>query len=278
MNLFFIKLFFLFLISINFTLYFLGLLRPTVFLDYLDNWFISLFPIFLIYINRKLKNNYYFEISLFFILILTYSSFPLLTLNNSSLIQNSYFPSFELDNIKTKEFYEIIIDIDEAVHISSYEGESVFVDIINRPGATGYPEAVYSTIGSPNTILFRQMDSSKFYTTKGWDIKLNQSNLWKLDIFSIESSFTLDNLHLDNSSITGSGDISLGSSLESNDITIKGNFNIKVSKDLPVVVIGNAQVPSGWINATIGYLNMTEENYKFKIYISEGSNVKFIDG
>ena len=47
---------------------------------------------------------------------------------------------------------------------------------------------------------------------------------------------------------------------------------------LPIAVVGQAEVPAGWINATIGYLNQTNENYKFKVIVEEGSNVVFQDG
>ena len=59
---------------------------------------------------------------------------------------------------------------------------------------------------------------------------------------------------------------------------ISGNFNIYVDSSLPIAVVGQAEVPAGWINATIGYLNQTNENYKFKVIVEEGSNVVFQDG
>ena len=66
--------------------------------------------------------------------------------------------------------------------------------------------------------------------------------------------------------------------LDSGDIFISGNFNIYVDPSLPIAVVGQAEVPAGWINATIGYLNQTNENYKFKVIVEEGSNVVFQDG
>ena len=76
----------------------------------------------------------------------------------------------------------------------------------------------------------------------------------------------------------GTGEINLGEKLNSGDILISGNFNIYVDSNLSLVVVGNADVPAGWINATIGYLNQTNENYEFKVIVAEGSNVVFQDG
>ena len=50
------------------------------------------------------------------------------------------------------------------------------------------------------------------------------------------------------------------------------------SKDLPIVVKGNAEVPASWLNATVGYLNQFDETYKLEIEIIEGSEVIFKDG
>ena len=46
---------------------------------------------------------------------------------------------------------------------------------------------------------------------------------------------------------------------------------------MPVVVTGKAVVPSDWINATIGFLNQSEEIYKIKIIIEDGSQVELLN-
>ena len=61
------------------------------------------------------------------------------------------------------------------------------------------------------------------------------------------------------------------------ELNINGNFDIKVSKDLAVVVVGKVETPASWIGATIGYLNQADEVYKLKIIVEDGSDVKFYD-
>ena len=50
-----------------------------------------------------------------------------------------------------------------------------------------------------------------------------------------------------------------------------------MSNDLPLVAIGNVDVPASWINATIGYLNQADTVYKIKVIVEDGSNVRFFD-
>ena len=61
------------------------------------------------------------------------------------------------------------------------------------------------------------------------------------------------------------------------ELKINGNFEVRVSEDLAVVVIGKVETPASWIGATIGYLNQADEVYKLKIIVEDGSDVKFYD-
>ena len=84
--------------------------------------------------------------------------------------------------------------------------------------------------------------------------------------------------NLGESKFIGTGEIFLGPSLSSGDIVINGIFNITVDRKLPIVVIGNADVPANWINATIGYLNQTSGSYNLKVIVEDGSTVVFEEG
>ena len=86
-----------------------------------------------------------------------------------------------------------------------------------------------------------------------------------------------DNIKLNNSRIAGTGSIFLGEGLEVEELKINGNFEVRVSEDLAIVVIGNVETPPSWISATIGYLNQADEVYKLKIIVEDGSEVKFYD-
>jgi len=54
-------------------------------------------------------------------------------------------------------------------------------------------------------------------------------------------------------------------------------YEVNVSKNLPIVVSGNAETPSSWINASIGTLNNVNESYRLLVEIVDGSEVIFYD-
>ena len=60
-------------------------------------------------------------------------------------------------------------------------------------------------------------------------------------------------------------------------LVLNGVYEITVSKNLPIVISGNAETPSSWINATIGTLNQVNESYRLLVEVMDGSEVIFND-
>ena len=112
---------------------------------------------------------------------------------------------------------------------------------------------------------------------KGWEIQLGTSNSWELDIFSIDSDLDRNNLEITKANLSGPGTINLGENLRLEKLLINGVYEVNVSKNLPIVVSGNAETPSSWINASIGTLNNVNESYRLLVEIVDGSEVIFND-
>ena len=270
---------FYFVLAIQASLILFGILRPSIIYDYLDNWPLSIFPILVLIFNKIYIGNARFDNYIFTFLIVVYSIFPAVLLSNQEILTtNTYSSGFKSDNFQNDIVYSLNIDIDGSVNLNFYQGSGYIIDIQNRPGTIGFPEVIESNIGNPRLIQFREIETDRLLQVKGWDLQLGNQTLWNLNILSFESNINLNDTYLITTEIIGTGDISLGEKLNSGDIFISGNFNIYVDSSLPIAVVGQAEVPAGWINATIGYLNQTNENYKFKVIVEEGSNVVFQDG
>ena len=270
---------FYFVIAIQASLILFGILRPSIIYDYLDNWPLSILPILVLIFNKIYISNARFDNYIFTFLIVVYSIFPAVLLSNQEILTtNTYSSGFKNDNFQSDIVYSLNIDIDGSVNLNSYQGSGYIIDIQNRPGNIGFPEVIESNIGNPRLIQFREIETDRLLQVKGWDLQLGNQTFWNLNILSFGSNINLNDTYLTTTEIIGTGEISLGEKLNSGDIFISGNFNIYVDSSLPIAVVGQAEVPAGWINATIGYLNQTNENYKFKVIVEEGSNVVFQDG
>ena len=266
------------IIAVQISLYFFEILRPSIIYDYLDYFPFTIIPliIYLFLISKKISSQLYIYLSIYLSLVFIF--FPVANLLRADFLTTYSFPSFvENRNLDNESVYLLIVDTDGVLNLNTFSEVGYTADIINKPGDVGYPEAVETIIGEPKAVLIREVDTSRLLKISGWDINIGNKNIWKLDLVSFDSNLYLDNINLENSEISGTGNIYLGKSLELKELRINGNFDIKVSKDLPIVVVGKVQAPASWISATIGYLNQANEVYRLKVFVEDGSNVNFYD-
>ena len=264
--------------AVQIALYFFKILRPSIIYDYIDYFPFTIIPlvIYLFLIFKKINSKFYVYLSMYLVVIFIF--FPVANILRADFLTTYSFPSFlENRNLDIESEYLLIVDTDGELTLNTFEEFGYTVDIINKPGNVGFPEAVETLIGEPKAVLIRELDTSRLLKISGWNINLGNQNVWKLDLLSFDSEIYLDNIKLKNSEISGTGIIYLGKNLEVEEIKINGNFDINVSIDLPLVAIGNVDVPASWINATIGYLNQANTVYEIKVIVEDGSNVRFFE-
>ena len=270
---------FYFIIAIQVSLFLFGYLRPSIIYDYLDNWPLSILPVALLLINRNYFKNELLNNYLFGILIIIFTTFPIVLMTGANVLTtNSFDAEFKNFQLSEEVDYVMTIDIEGSISLGFFEGSGYKVDILNRPGKTGFPEALQANLGNPQPIRLREVSTDRLLQVSGWKLDLGNKTNWELDILSFDSNYYLDSPNLGQSKFIGTGEIFLGPSLSSGDIVINGIFNISVDRKLPIVVIGNADVPANWINATIGYLNQTNGSYNLKVIVEDGSTVVFEEG
>lgn len=274
-----VKFIFGLVVIIQVSLIFFGYLRPSIIYDYLDFWPLTIIPFFILLIFRKTNIKEQVSFYVFIFLTLVFLFFLAGHFFKAQFLSTySFDSSFQNLNLDSSVEHQVFIDEDNTIDLNYFIGSGYKIDIINEPGRSGFPEAIETIVGSPRAIIFREVDTSSLLKVKGWEIELGSQGLWKLDIFSIDSTIHLDNLNLLPSSLSGTGEIYLGPNLNLKELVLNGKYEITVSKQLPIVVRGNATVPPSWLNATVGYLNQIDETYKLEIEIIDGSEVIFNDG
>ena len=270
---------FYFIIAIQVSLFLFGYLRPSIIYDYLDNWPISILPIILLLINRNYFKNELLNNYLFGILIIVFSTFPIVLMTGANVLTtNSFDAGFQNIELSEDVDYLMAIDIEGSVNLEFFEGSGYKVDILNKPGKTGFPEAIQANLGNPQPVQLREVSTDRLLQVSGWKLDLGNKTNWTIDILSFDSNYFLDSPNLTNAKLIGTGEIFLGPNLSSGDIVINGVFNVTVHRQLPIVVIGKADVPANWINATIGYLNQTNGSYNLKVIVEDGSIITFDEG
>ena len=273
-----VKFIFGLVIILQVSLLFLGNLRPSIIYDYLDYWPLTIAPLvaLLLFRNTSIKEKIEFYSYIFLIVVFLIFQFGHFV-KADFLTTYSFDSSFENLNLDPNLEHQIFIDENNTIELNYFTGNGYKTEILNKPGRSGYPETIETMVGEPRAIIFRQIETSLLLKVKGWKVELGTENFWKLNIFSIDSNFYLDNLNLSPSSLSGTGKIYLGPNLNMKELVINGQYEITISKKLPVVIKGNATVPPSWLNATVGYLNQIDETYLLEIEIIDGSEVIFKD-
>jgi len=272
------KIFIFSIIAVQIALYFFGHLRPSIIYDYIDYFPFTILPaVIYFYLNiKRITNRIYFYLSIYLSVVLLL--FPIAQTFDAKFLTTYSFPSFlENRELNRDSEYLLVIDTDGSINLNTFNEAGYTADIIDKPGKIGYPEAVETLVGEPKAVLFREMQTSGLLKVAGWNVNIGNKNMWQLNLISFNSEINLDNIELNDSRIAGTGSIFLGEGLEVEELKINGNFEVRVSEDLAVVVIGKVETPASWIDATIGYLNQTDEVYKLKIIVEDGSDVKFYD-
>ena len=272
------KIFIFSIIAVQIALYFFGYLRPSIIYDYIDYFPFTILPaVIYFYLNiKRITNRVYFYLSMYLSVVLLL--FPIAQTFDAKFLTTYSFPSFlENRELNRDSEYLLVIDTDGSINLNTFNEAGYTADIIDKPGKIGYPEAVETLVGEPKAVMFREMQTSGLLKVAGWNVNIGNKNMWQLNLISFNSEINLDNIKLNDSRIAGTGIISLGEGLEVEELKINGNFEVRVSEDLAVVVIGKVETPASWIDATIGYLNQTDEVYKLKIIVEDGSDVKFYD-
>tara|TARA_B100000609_G_C17180241_1_gene416684 strand:+ start:36 stop:884 length:849 start_codon:yes stop_codon:yes gene_type:complete len=272
------KIFIFAIIAVQIALYFFGYLRPSIIYDYIDFFPFTIIPaVIYFYLNiKRITNRIYFYLSIYLSLVLLL--FPIAQTFDAKFLTTYSFPSYlENRELNKDSEYLLVIDTSGSINLNTFNEAGYTADVIDKPGKIGYPEAVETLVGEPKAVLFREIQTSSLLKVAGWNINIGNKNIWKLNVLSFDSNLHLDNIKLKDSRIAGTGAIYLGKDLNLEELKVNGNFDIKVANTLPIVVVGNADVPPTWINATIGYLNQAEKVYKLKVFVEDGSEVRFIN-
>tara|TARA_Y100001970_G_scaffold231781_1_gene288230 strand:- start:15033 stop:15890 length:858 start_codon:yes stop_codon:yes gene_type:complete len=266
------------IIAVQIALYFFGYLRPSIIYDYFDYFPFTIIPgiIYAYLIFKKNISRFYVYLSIY--LSATFLFFPIAQIFDANFLTTYSFSSyFENKNLNRDSEYLLVIDTDGVLNLNIFNEAGYTVDIIDKPGNIGYPEAVETLIGEPKSVFLREIETSNLLKVAGWNLNIGNQIVWKLNLISFNSNINLNNIELKNSEISGTGNIFLGKDLNLKELKINGNFDITVSKELSVVVMGNVEAPPTWIDATIGYLNQADKVYELKIIVEDGSNVNFFD-
>ena len=154
------------------------ILRPSILYDYLDYWPLIIFPLVVLIGTRNTEYKEKIIVYSYSFLIAVSLFFHMAHLLEANFLTTySYDSDFENLNLDENFEYQLYIDENNSIELVSFLGNGYKVDIIDKPGKSGYPEAVETLLGDPRAVIFRQIETSTLLKVKGWAIELGSDNL-----------------------------------------------------------------------------------------------------
>jgi len=134
-------------------------------------------------------------------------------------------------------------------------GQSGFlyaVEPLRRGGEIGPPVAVEQLQGANIAVVLDDAPDPGLYTYAGWDIDLDESPIWSLALGGYITA-DLSRLRISSLQLDGEGAVELGQPTDSVVVTVAGDFELVVPSGVAARVVGQATVPTDWIEVDDGF-------------------------
>jgi len=122
---------------------------------------------------------------------------------------------------------------------------------LRRGGDIAAPVAVERSQDSDVSVVLSPSEDPGLFMWAGWRVNLSPLPAWS---FTLEGNIEADlsGLVVENLQLTGTGSVQLGSVERSTPLTVSGDFVVQVPEDVPVRVVGPAEIPSDWERTDVG--------------------------
>ncbi len=136
-------------------------------------------------------------------------------------------------------------DIDGRIVVDAGADFLYQIEPLKQGGGIGIPTAGEHVDGASVDIQLEPPTDPGLYGYAGWDLKLSSTPVWDLTLDgAIEAE--LAELTLSGLSVSGSGNLNLGTATTATPVSVGGSFHIVIPEGAPAEVVGVASVPDTW--------------------------------
>lgn len=157
--------------------------------------------------------------------------------------------------------------------VGSSDGVLYTVHLPREGGTVSAPQALETATDNGIAIELAERSQSFWFSSSGWDVALHESTGWELDLTAPTMSVDLSRIEFEGGAFAGGGVVVLGDAAGS--LSVEGDFVIRIPEALGVLVIGDAELPSGWIVAQQQGIQSSEE-FTLTITVVDGSVVEVV--
>ena len=158
---------------------------------------------------------------------------------------------------------------------SGEDGPLYTVEAIRRGGDVAIATAVERSQESSVSIELEPVEGREWLLWSGWQLGLAEAPAWTLTLEG-DVDADLRGVRVDNLQVIGSGNVLLGTTSRSTPVSISGDFVVEVAAEMPVRIIGPAQIPESWTRTESGAAS-PYSGQGWVISVAEGSVVRVIE-
>ncbi len=146
------------------------------------------------------------------------------------------------------------------------------VEPLRGGGSIAAPFATERSQDGDVSVSLTESEDPGLFLWAGWSVGLSALPSWTLTLEG-QVDADLSELNLDNLQLTGGGEVHLGSATRSTPVTVSGDFVFYFPDDVPVRVVGPAEIPTEWTRSDSGASSPTE-GQGWVVSIADGAVVE----
>jgi hypothetical protein len=143
---------------------------------------------------------------------------------------------------------------------------------LRRGGDISAPFAVERSQDGDVSVVLTGSEEPGLFLWAGWSVELSALPSWTLTLEG-QMDADLTALTVDNLQLTGNGEVHLGAVTRSTPVTVSGDFVVHFPEDVPVRVVGPAEIPTDWTRTDTGASSPTE-GQGWVVSIADGAVVE----
>jgi len=166
------------------------------------------------------------------------------------------------------------LEIDGIVNLESSPGSILYSVVLPREGGrVSAPQALETTNDDLMSIELAQRNESFWFSSSGWNIVVSDDVVWTLHLVASEVDIDLRSTATNGGVLRGTGTLQFGTSA-AGEWDIAGQLVIRVPDALGILVVGDADLPTGWTVTEVG--RQWGDTVVLTLVVAEGSAVEIV--
>ena len=166
------------------------------------------------------------------------------------------------------------LEIDGILNLEGAPQSVLYSVLLPREGGrVSAPQALETTSDDGMSIELAQRNESFWFSSSGWDVAVSDDVVWSLHLVAREANVDLRSIATAGGVLQAAGTLQLSSSA-TGEWEVTGDLLIRVPETVGILVIGEADLPTGWTVTELG--RQWGDSVSLTLVVTGGSAVEIV--